>query len=68
MTGDDAALLFEPGDSGGLARALASLAGDPSARDLYSKRATERAGRFDVEKMVDGTIGVYKKVLGELRG
>jgi len=68
VTGDDAAILFEPGDPEGLADALEELAGDRRARDSYSSRASERAGMFGVEKMVEGTISVYKRVLEESRG
>jgi glycosyltransferase involved in cell wall biosynthesis len=63
VTGEDAAMLFDPGDPAGLAAALEMLAGDPAAREAYSSRGSERARLFDVEKMVDGTIEVYEKVL-----
>ena len=62
VTGEEAALLVEPGDAAGLAEAIGNLAGDPSVRDLYSSRGAERALLFDVEKMVDGTLGVYERV------
>jgi len=63
VTGEDAAVLFEPGDPDGLADAIEKLAGDPVARELYSARASERALLFDVERMVNGTLEVYKRVI-----
>jgi glycosyltransferase involved in cell wall biosynthesis len=63
VTGENAALLFEPGDPAGLAAALEMLAGDPAVREAYSSRGSERARLFDVEKMVAGTIEVYERVL-----
>jgi len=64
VTGEDSALLFDPGDAEGLADALEKLCGDAELRESCSARASERAGLFDAERMVDGTIEVYEKVLG----
>jgi glycosyltransferase involved in cell wall biosynthesis len=63
VTGEDAAVLFEPGDPEGLADALGNLAADRTAREAYSLRAAERARMFDVERMVDGILDVYGRVL-----
>ncbi len=63
VTGEDAAVLFEPGDPDGLADAIEKLAGDPAARERYSSRGSERSRLFDVEGMVDGTLEVYKRVI-----
>jgi glycosyltransferase involved in cell wall biosynthesis len=63
VTGEKAAILFEPGDAGGLADALEKLAGESDLRASYSSRASERAVIFDAEKMVEGTIRVYESVL-----
>jgi glycosyltransferase involved in cell wall biosynthesis len=67
VTGEDAALLFEPGDPKGLADALGNLAADRTAREEYSSRAVERVLQFDVERMVNGTIEVYRRVLSAAR-
>lgn len=63
VTGPDAALLTEPGDPEAMADALEKLAGDPVKRDLLSAAGSERARLFDVEKMVDGTLEVYERVI-----
>ncbi len=63
VTGDDGAILFTPGNQEELAAALERVAVEPSARESFSSRALERSRMFDVEKMVDGTLAVYKKVL-----
>lgn len=68
VTGEDAALLFEPGDPEGMADALGKLAGDRDAREEYSSRAVERVRLFDVEGMVDGTLEVYRRVLAAESG
>lgn len=63
VTGEDAALLFSPGDPDGLADAIEKLVGDPAARARYSAAASDRALIFDVESMVSGTLDVYNKVI-----
>ena len=63
VTGEDAAALFEPGDPEELADALGNLAADRIAREEYSSRAAERVRLFDVERMVNGILDVYGRVL-----
>jgi glycosyltransferase involved in cell wall biosynthesis len=63
VTGDEGAILFEPGDPEGLADAIAALAADPLLREEYSSRGTGRGRLFDRERMIDGTLEVYRRVL-----
>ncbi len=68
VTGEDAAVLFEPGDPEELADALGDLAADRTAREEYSSKAAERARLFDVERMVSGILDVYGRVLAADNG
>lgn len=68
VTGEDAAILFKPGDAEELADALERLVVDPAARESYSSRGSERSRLFDVGKMVDGTLEVYERVLERAKG
>lgn len=65
VTGPDAAILVEPGDPEALADSLERLGSDPAERDRLTAAGTERACRFDVDRMVDGTLGVYERVIEE---
>jgi glycosyltransferase involved in cell wall biosynthesis len=67
VTGPDAAILVEPGDPAALADAFERLAGDPLERELLSAAGSERSGLFDVEKMVEGTLEVYERVIERYR-
>ena len=50
-------------DPEGLAVSLERLASDVAKRESLSRKAAERATLFDIEKTVDGTVDVYRKVL-----
>lgn len=63
VTGEDAAILFNPGDPEELADAIEKLVGDLAARARLSAMASERAQLFDVDRMVSGTLEVYKRVI-----
>jgi len=60
----DAALLVEPSDAEGVARALAQVLSDPDlARDLRA-RGPARATQFSWDQTAKKMIAVYKKVIG----
>ena len=63
----DAAILVDPEDAGAIAAGITLLAEDPSARLNLSQRGVERARRFTLERMAEGTLEVYRKVLNETR-
>jgi glycosyltransferase involved in cell wall biosynthesis len=63
VTGEEAAVLFEPGDPVALAGAIERLASDPAEMARFSAEASVRARLFDVDKMVAGTLDVYRRVL-----
>jgi len=56
-------LIVEPGDVGGLARALQRMLTDAGLRERLAKNARAKAQEFPVEKMVTLTTQVYREVL-----
>ena len=58
-------LLCAPGDAGGLADALATLARDPALRARLGATAQREAdGRFGAARLVDETLALYRRLLG----
>ena len=60
--GKDAALLVDPGDVVGIARAIRSVIGDPSERARLSAAGRERATGFSAERAATRTAEVYRKI------
>ena len=59
-------LLAMPGDEASLAEALDRLAGDPETAWRWGERGRERVrAEFTVDKMVEGTLAVFEKVLAK---
>lgn len=56
-------LLFKQGDSEELANHILKLYEDKEYYDLIEDKCLERAKEFDIQKMVDNYIQVYKKLL-----
>jgi glycosyltransferase involved in cell wall biosynthesis len=63
-----AARLVAPTDAGEMARAMAELLADDSARASHSAAGAERAARFTWERTARLTSEVYEEVLRERRG
>ncbi len=63
----DAALLVDPEDPDAIARAIVELGSSASRRQDLSRRGTVRAGRFTLERMAEGTLNVYRRVLHPTR-
>ena len=61
--GRDAALLVEPADARGLARALARLLGDVDERRRLSALGRERAAQFTWARTARSTLEVYREAL-----
>ena len=58
-------LVVPPADASALARALRTLAGDRGLRERLGAQARERAlGEFTTDAMAQGTLAVYRQVLG----
>ncbi len=58
-------VLFPTADVPALVRAVTGLLADRNLREVIGARArTKAAGRFGLDPMVEGTIGVYEKLLG----
>jgi glycosyltransferase involved in cell wall biosynthesis len=64
LLGGGTGILVTPGDHSELAEAVIHLASSSDARLDYSKRSILKAGDFGLDRMVEGTIAVYEKVLG----
>jgi glycosyltransferase involved in cell wall biosynthesis len=60
----ESGLLAEPRDPAGLGRAIAKLLTDAALATRFGANGRARAEAFSVERMVDGTIAVYERVLG----
>jgi glycosyltransferase involved in cell wall biosynthesis len=59
-------LLVPPGEPGPLAAAIARLLDDAPLRKQYGAAGAERvAAHFGVDKLVDGTIGVYARTVAK---
>jgi glycosyltransferase involved in cell wall biosynthesis len=58
-------LLVPPADPGALAQAIVRLLKAPEERSRYGRAAQARVSEhFGVDRLVEGTIGVYEEVLG----
>ncbi len=60
----DAAMLVDPGDASGLARAIERLLDDPAAAEALRRRGLERSQLFDWHDTAARTLAFYRKVLG----
>ncbi len=60
---DGAACFVPPRDSAALATTVQSLLDDPSRRDALGHAAAERARRYGLDAMVEGTVAVHEAVL-----
>ncbi len=63
----DAALLVDPEDPEAIAEAVVELASSEKRRRDLSRRGTVRASGFSLERMAEGTLDVYRRVLGRRR-
>ncbi len=60
-------VVVEQDDADGLRRALADLAGDAERRRAMGERSLAIVRDYDVDTMVDRTLGVYATLLGRRR-
>ncbi len=63
----NAALLVDPEDPEAIAQAVVDLASSASKRRDLSRRGTVRAAGFSLERMAEGTLEVYRRLLGSTR-
>lgn len=63
----DAALQVDPENVDGIADAIVSLADSEEERRRISARGVSRAQRFSLERMAEGTLDVYRAVVGRAR-
>jgi glycosyltransferase involved in cell wall biosynthesis len=63
----DAAVYVDPDDDDALAAALDGFARDEEMRREHAARAATRAASFTPERMAEGTLAVYTRVLAEQR-
>jgi len=61
--GGDAALLVDPDDAHGFARAIQELYEDPGRRRSMSERGLVHAARFDKDQLARSTLGCYLAAL-----
>jgi glycogen(starch) synthase len=61
------ALLYRPGDSDAMARAMISLVQDKDLAKKVSANALQTASGFTWSKAAEGTLGVYEEVVRENR-
>jgi len=59
----DAALLFDPGDTGQIAAAIRRLLSDRELAAQLAARGKEQCARFSWKASAEGTIGAYKRAL-----
>jgi glycosyltransferase involved in cell wall biosynthesis len=60
----DGAAVFTPaGDSVALGAALEALLADPGRRERLSAAARQRASRYTLDAMVDGTLAAYRDLV-----
>jgi glycosyltransferase involved in cell wall biosynthesis len=57
-----AGVLFENNDSESLAKILNRLSSDKDYYETIAKRCSERAKKYDIRKMVDSYIEIYKNI------
>ncbi|MEP7344539.1 MAG: glycosyltransferase family 4 protein [Gemmatimonadaceae bacterium] len=63
---DDASgILVPPGDTAAFARQASSLITDVSRRARLAEQGRSRAALFSVDRMAEGTLGCYQRVLAE---
>ncbi len=60
----DAAVLFDPADTGALAAAITAVTGDPALGRSLVARGRERAGRFTWQATVERTLAAYRSITG----
>ncbi|MGA0596034.1 glycosyltransferase family 4 protein [Enterovirga sp. CN4-39] len=60
---DEAALFVHPEDENGAVAILTGLLADATERDRLGRAAQERAGRYRLDRMVEGVAGAYRDVL-----
>jgi glycosyltransferase involved in cell wall biosynthesis len=61
----DAALLFDPEDSGAIRAAIERLLADPAERERLVRRGRERAARFTWERTAELTAAAYERALAQ---
>jgi glycosyltransferase involved in cell wall biosynthesis len=59
------ALLVDPLDLDGMAKAIAHLMGSPERREGFAERGTERAAHFRWEQTARQTLDIYLSVIEE---
>jgi glycosyltransferase involved in cell wall biosynthesis len=65
VLGADSGIVVEPGDAGGLARALDAYAADRELRREHGRNGRERAERlFSIERCADGFAGLFANLSG----
>jgi glycosyltransferase involved in cell wall biosynthesis len=65
---EGAALFVPPEDEAGFTAALQSVTSDQALRRKLGTTASERAGRYSVDSMVEGVIAIYRDVLARPAG
>lgn len=60
---DGAAIFVPPRDPGALAAALRTVCADPAEQARWGAAARARAARYTQDRMVEGTLAVYRQVL-----
>jgi glycogen(starch) synthase len=65
---EGAALFVAPEDEAALAAALQSVTADDALRRRLGGAASERAGRYSVDSMVEGVLAVYRDILARPAG
>jgi len=58
-------VLFEPGNPSALAAAVMELENDPVLRESLIENARRRSGDFDIRKMVERQLEIYRSILRE---
>lgn len=59
---EGAGILFEPGNEKDLAKMIEQLSNDTEYYKVVAKRCSARAMDYDISKMVEGYMNVYKKI------
>jgi glycosyltransferase involved in cell wall biosynthesis len=61
----DAALLFDPEDTGAIQRAIERLLGDSALRERLARAGRDRAAGFTWERTAELTAAAYERALGQ---
>jgi glycosyltransferase involved in cell wall biosynthesis len=61
----EAALLFDPEDTGAIQRAIERLLGDPAERERLARAGRERAAGFTWERTAELTAAAYERALSQ---